>query len=205
MIRTNHRKPMPHLHDLFLPLPRDEVIKAVERRRPVRVPLVQAHWWGEGLSEQYGERLRKLEGYPEDAVFLWIELADYPNWNLPWKIKTDGPYDSRCVLKDWSLLDEFIAHLPDPETDTRFEELKIQAEQAHGEDRYVLFACWRLFFERPWEIRGMYTLLMDYHRDPAEIHRLHEALCELYLGYLRRAVRELHPDGYWISDDLGYQ
>ena len=41
----------------WLPLPRQEVIKAVERKRPSRVPLVRAKWWGEGLYEQYGERL----------------------------------------------------------------------------------------------------------------------------------------------------
>ncbi len=191
--------------DLYRPLPRQEVIKAVERHHPIRIPLVMARWWGEGLREQYHEQLNTLERFPEDAVFCWIDLSDYHHWNLPWNLKEDGPYDSRCVLKDWSLLDEFIAHFPDPEQDVRFDELKLQAEQAHCQDRYVLFACWRLFFERPWEIRGMYTLLMDYHRHPNEVHRLHAALCDLYLGYLQRAVRELRPDGFWTSDDLGHQ
>lgn len=198
-------EPMSYLDDLKLPLPREEVIKAIDRHRPIRIPLVQARWWGEGLEEQYGKRLRELEHYPEDAVLLWIDLSNYATWNLPWKIKEDGAHDARCVLEDWDRLDEFIAHLPDPEQDSRFEVLKIQAEQAQREDRYVLFAWWRLFFERPWEIRGMRTLLMDYCLHPNEVHRLHEALCGLYLGYLRRAVRELHPDGFWTSDDLGHQ
>jgi len=35
--------------------------------------------------------------------------------------------------------------------------------------------------------------------------QLNDALCNLYLGYLHRAVRELRPDGYWTSDDLGHQ
>ncbi len=191
--------------DPYLPLPREEVIKALEHCSPIRVPMIMAHWWGEGLEEQYGETLRDFEKYPEDAVFLWLDLSDYGAWGLPWEIKRDGPYDSRCVLKDWKLLDEFIAHFPDPEADPRFDTLKTLAEKAHEENRYLLFACWRLFFERPWEIRGMHTLLMDYHQHPQEVHRLHEALCNLYLGYLRRAVRELHPDGYWTSDDLGFQ
>jgi uroporphyrinogen decarboxylase len=167
--------------------------------------MIMAHWWGEGLEDQYGEALRDFEKYPEDAVFLWLDLSNYDTWNLPWEIKLDGPYDNRCVLKDWKHLDEFIAHFPDPEDDSRFMALRALAEKAHDENRYLLFACWRLFFERPWEIRGMYTLLMDYHQHPTEVHRLHEALCNLYLGYLRRAVRELHPDGYWTSDDLGFQ
>jgi uroporphyrinogen decarboxylase len=51
----------------------------------------------------------------------------------------------------------------------------------------------------------MRTLFMDYYLHPVEVHRLNEALCGLYLGYLRRAIRELRPDGYWTSDDLGHQ
>ncbi len=196
---------MSYLDDLYLPLPREEVIKAIERRKPIRIPLVQARWWGEGLQEQHGKRLLALEHYPEDAAFLWMDLSNYSTWNLPWKIKDYGAHDARCVLESWDQLDEFIAHMPDPEKDSRFEDLKRQAEQAHRDGRYVLYACWRLFFERPWEIRGMRTLFMDYCLHPVEIHRLNEALCGLYLGYLRRAIRELHPDGYWTSDDLGHQ
>lgn len=196
---------MPFPSGNLTPLPRAEVIKAVEHDNPLRVPLVQARWWGEGLLEQYGGRLKELERYPEDADFLWLDLSNYADWNLPWELKQDGPCDARCVLDNWGKLDEFIAHMPDPETDPRFDPLINKAEEAHKADRYLLFACWRLFFERPWEIRGMRTLFMDYYQYPSEVHRLHEALCNLYLGYLDRAVRELHPDGYWTSDDLGHQ
>ena len=38
------------------PLPREEVVKALERRGPSRIPLIRAKWWGEGLEEQYGAR-----------------------------------------------------------------------------------------------------------------------------------------------------
>jgi len=196
---------MSYLDDLYLPLPREEVIKAIDRRTPIRIPMVMARWWGEGLEAQYGKRLLELERYPDDAVFLWMDLSNYSTWNLPWEIKGDGAHDTRCVIESWDRLDEFIAHLPDPEKDLRFVELKEQAEKAHRDGRYVMFAFWRLFFERPWEIRGMRTLLMDYSLHSNEVHRLHEALCDFYLGYLQRAIRELHPDGFWTSDDLGHQ
>jgi uroporphyrinogen decarboxylase len=191
---------------LFEPLPREEVIKAVERRQPARIPLVQARWWGEGLVEQYGERLQPLEQrYPEDAVFLWLDHSNYVDWGLPWELNQGGAFDSHFVIDDWGKLDDFIAHLPQAESDPRFETLRPLAEQAHRENRYLIFAFWRLFFERPWEIRGMQNLLMDYYTAPAQVHKLYQALCEMYTGYLRRAIREFRPDGFWTSDDLGHQ
>jgi uroporphyrinogen decarboxylase len=187
------------------PLPRAEVIKALERGRPSRIPLVRAKWWGEGLREQYGERLDAFDRYPEDTAMIWVEPLDFNKMGLSWEIATEGAHDARVVLDDWAKLDEFIAKLPDPETDPQFDALIEQAERAHAEDRYLLFGWWLLFFERPWAIRGMQNLLMDYYLEPDNVHRLLEALCDLYCGYIERSIRELRPDGFWTSDDLGHQ
>ena len=138
---------------LWPPLPRVEVIKVLARGRPSRIPMVRAKWWGEGLREQYGERLNELEGYPEDTAMIWIDPLDFGAMGLSWEVDLDGAHDARVVLDDWAKLDEFIAKLPDAETDARFEGLIAQAEQAHAQDRYLLFGWWRLFFERPWGIR----------------------------------------------------
>jgi uroporphyrinogen decarboxylase len=193
------------INDKWPPLSRDEVIKALERKGPSRIPLVNAKWWGEGLEKQYGERLREFDRYPEDVVSLWIEMLDLDAMDLSWEIPCEGAHDSRAAVDSWDKLDEFIEKLPDPEKDPQFEPLIAQAEQARAENRYVLFSWWALFFERPWEIRGMANLLMDYYLAPDNVHRLHEALCNMYCGYLRRAIRELQPDGFWTSDDLGHQ
>jgi uroporphyrinogen decarboxylase len=187
------------------PLPRSEVVKAVERKRPARIPLIFARWWGEGLVELYGKRLQALERYPEDAVVALIEPLDFSRMGLSWNLPSGGAHDSSCVLDDWAKLDEFIAKMPDPEQDPQFEDARRLAEQARAEDRYFLFGWWRLFFERPWGIRGMENLLTDYYLYPQQVHRLHAALCDLYLKYLKRAARELKPDGFWTSDDLGHQ
>lgn len=190
---------------VYPPLPREEVIKALERRDPVRVPLVRAKWWGEGLREQYGERLRAFDRYPEDVAQLWLDPLDYGAMGLSWELDTEGAHDSRAIIDDWSKLDEFIAKMPDPATDPRVDALVAAADRARAQDRYVLFGWWRLFFERPWGIRGMTNLLMDYYVAPEAVHRLHDALCTLYCGYIERAARELRPDGFWTSDDLGHQ
>jgi hypothetical protein len=35
-------------------LPRAEVVKAVERKNPRRIPLLMAKWWGEGFEALHG-------------------------------------------------------------------------------------------------------------------------------------------------------
>jgi len=192
-------------NDLWAPLPRVEVVKAIERQCPSRIPLVFAKWWGEGLEEQYGERLRAFDRYPEDVAWLWIEALDVASMGLSWEIIDEGAHDTRIALPDWDRFDEFVAKMPDPKVDPQFDSLIEQAAQARAEDRYVMFGWWRLFFERPWGIRGMMNLLMDYHLAPEHVHRLHGSLCDLYCGYLERAIHELKPDGFWTSDDLGHQ
>ncbi len=99
-------------------LPREQVVRAVERRGPTeRIPMVRAKWWGEGLHEQYGERLAELEGYPEDTAMIWCSPVEFDRMGLSWTWKDDGARDARPVLDDWAKLDEFIAKLPDPEAD----------------------------------------------------------------------------------------
>ncbi|MGE5557274.1 MAG: uroporphyrinogen decarboxylase family protein [Bacillota bacterium] len=192
--------------DLYAPLPKGEVIKAVERKNPSRIPLVRAKWWGEGLEEQYGSRLGGLDKYPEDVEWAWVEpLVDPSAMGLSWEWGGRKGLDANPVLDDWRKLDEFISKLPAPESDSRFEPLKPVAEKAHRENRYLLFAFWRLFFEKPWELRGMENLMIDYYENPETVHKLHASLCDTYCAYIRHAGKILEPDGLWTSDDLGHQ
>jgi len=194
-----------HVSKAWQPLPRAEVIHAIERKNPSRIPLVMARWWGEGLVEQYGKQLQAFERFPEDVAMLWIQPLEVNKMNLSWKIQTAGAYDSVCVIDEWSKLDEFIEKMPAPENDPQFERLFQEANRFRAHDRYLLFAWWRLFFERPWALRGMQNLMIDYFEAPDQIHRLHTVLADLYVRYLQCAVRELKPDGFFASDDLGHQ
>jgi hypothetical protein len=197
-------------NSLWEPLPRAEVLKALKRQGPSRIPLVQAKWWGEGFVETHGDALRQFDRYPEDAVIVWVPVLTgialmVDRMNLSWEVALGGAHDASCFVDDWGKLDEFIEKLPDPETDPDFEMLATQAEYVRGQGRYVLFGWWHLLFERPWYIRSMTNLLMDYHLEPAKVHCLHDALCTMYCGYIERAARDLQPDGFWTSDDLGHQ
>ena len=189
----------------WIPLSRDKVIRAVERRSPERIPIILGKFWGEGFPEAAGTRLAEFNVYPDDAAFLWIQPLDPYNMNLGWELSTDGAKDSLVILDDWSKLDEFIEKLPDPESDPQFENLEKLSQQARNNDRYTLFAWWRLFFERPWQLRGMENLMIDYYIYPEQVHKLHQALCDHYSRYVRTAMRLLKPDGFFASDDLGNQ
>jgi hypothetical protein len=168
---------------------------------------VLTHWWGEGLREEFGERLNAFDRYPEDATMVSVSSLEPSEMKLSWQTEAAGTRakDAAGVLSDWGRLDEFIEKMPDPESPGRFDACRSQAEAARREDRYLLFAVWFFFFERPWMLRGMENLMRDYYLNPAEVHRLHDALCTEYEGLIRRAARELRPDGFFTSDDLGHQ
>jgi len=145
------------MSDPFRQLTRDELAAAIEWRWPPRVPLVMARWWGEGLREQYGDRLRPIETrYPEDAAFL----IDPPGTSAPrevysWYRAADSVgrgYDANGILDDWCHLEEFLEKLPDPKTPGLFDRHIEAAEAARAEGRYVLTGWWNLFFERPWDL-----------------------------------------------------
>ena len=180
-------------------LPREEVIKAVERRNPRRVPLVMARWWGQGLADEYGQRLEELSRYPEDARFIGIPTLDVRAMGLSWDWSRQGGHDSGGVLDDWSRLDEFVDKLPDPSLDPLWDELAEQTGAAHRENAYLIVGWWGLFFETPWGLRGMENLLADYYEHAEEIHRLHQALAEFYCRSIRKAAAVMRPDGFWAS------
>ncbi len=187
------------------PLPREEVVKALTRRNPSRIPCIQTRWWGEGFEQLHGDALREFDRYPEDAGMIWIQPIDLSRMHLSWPLPEARPHDAAPVIDEWAKLDEFIGKLPDPARDPQFEAAIRLAERHKAEDRYSMVAWWRLFFERPWTLRGMEQLMVDYYTAPEQVHRLLDALGEQYARYLRTAADLLRPDGFWTSDDLGHQ
>jgi uroporphyrinogen decarboxylase len=195
--------------DRIAPLPRDEIVATIERDGPSRIPLVRAKWWGEGFVEAHGPALRPLEErFPED-VALFVDIQGLQPWNadLSWyrEEAMAGRGKDAGILDDWAHLDEFLAKFPDPADPARLGRLPEQAAAAREAGRYVLVGWWRLFFERPWGIRGMQNLLTDYYLHPDEVHRLNRGLSDHYRAVLEHAIEACRPDGFWTSDDLGHQ
>ncbi len=188
------------------PLPKEQVIKAIEKKNPKRIPMVFAKWWGEGLVDQYGDALAEFEKYPNDVEMLMIRNpVDPERMSLSWNWKTSKARDSACIIDNWDKLDEFIEKIPQPDNDDQFEASLHIAQKAHADGRYLLFGWWHLFFEQPWMLRGMENLMCDYYAYPDMIHRFHQAMCDTYEKYLLKAVEMFQPDGFWTSDDLGHQ
>ena len=74
---------------------RAEVIAALERTGPARIPLVRTKWWGEGLPERYGSQLDRFDPYPEDATVLFMDPIRPEEMGLSWEIVTEGAHDTR--------------------------------------------------------------------------------------------------------------
>lgn len=193
-------------------LTRDEVRAAIRFNKPPRPPRAFTKWWGEGLYEQYGSRLSMFDKYEEDVVVVGFPQPSFSHrddgfcWRLP-KIEYDRKtgHDARAALPDWKYLPDMLEKLPDTDVPGIFDDAKRIADKAHAEGKYVLIHHWSLMFERIWNFRGMENLLTDYYEYPDELQALHKAVNDTEIKLLYRAIEEVKPDGYMISDDLGTQ
>ena len=193
-------------------LTKNEVRAAIRFQNPPRPPRAFTKWWGEGLGEQYGSELARFNKYEEDVVVVPFPTPSFTPrddgfyWRLPQIDRTKKVgHDANAALPDWDDLPALLADLPDTDAPGLFDDAKRIADAAHAEGKYVLIHHWSLMYERIWNFRGMENLLMDYYDYPDEVHALHRAVADTENKLLLRAIRELQPDGYMISDDLGAQ
>lgn len=47
--------------------------------------------------------------------------------------------------------------------------------------------------------------MTDYYLFPENVHKLNQALADMYIRFIRFVHKEFGPDGFWASDDLGHQ
>ncbi len=187
-------------------LSREEVIKAVEGKYPSRVPLCRAKWIGEGFVEQYGDKLKQLDGIEDDVVQVFVpNPIDWNRMNLSWEIEQGGAMDTSIVLDDWEKLDEFLEKIPSPDAFPEIESAAKDVEKARADGHYVHIGWWHLFFERFWMLRGMENLMCDYYTDPEDLGRLYDAVASAYCKMLDAVCSICNPDGFFSSDDLGHQ
>lgn len=193
----------------------EQVKMAVNRTGCQGVPTMLVKWWGEGLYEKYGERLKKLEDkYPDDICLLWYQEPGYdvsPSSNPEYRFGHRNDYNQadrhsigeiKVLLPDWGELDAFLEHFPDPNEPGNFEQVTKMAE-THRE-QYKIGCWWRLFHERFWCFRGMENLMFDYYDNMEGLDRIGRKLIDFYKVIIDRFAL-LGCDAIFTSDDLGHQ
>lgn len=183
-------------------LHKDEVIKAIERTGPSRIPMHRMDYFNGETRKKYGEKLvQLLEEYPEDLVQAhhsgpkWESLSDHD-------LDESHGYDARVIIEDYSDLDEKIEGIARFGRERDFSDpIRIRAEHP---DNYCIGYSWFNLFERTWSLRGMENTLADMYVNPEELHRLMDALADYHTGAIQR-FGEFGFDGIATSDDLGSQ
>ena len=107
-------------------LPKSEILKAIEHRSPSRVPMIFHHYTPLRMYGGNNPELLKLLGeYPTDVYFHIAHMP--PIYAEAWTpkgyswVRQPPPadtgqvaLDAEVAISDWSQLDEFLSHLPDP-------------------------------------------------------------------------------------------
>ena len=175
--------------------------------------------WDKAHGDQWEEVAAIQREYPMDVKHVHLHTpAVYQDPNDPSYVpgyswmpfpppppsKTATGMDAHVLIKDWEMLDEVLAHWPDP---TRPELYVKQAEEiaADAQGRYVLLAWWYCLYERLWTFRGMENILCDFYDYPDEVHRLMDAITDFNCALVRSAATHLKGDGIFVSDDIGMQ
>lgn len=192
---------------------REEVVKAIERKEPERIP-VWYHWYADQTLAKYGVALHELMSeYSDD---LLIASFDPPRewrprkvgdteWGVVFKGLEGGAGAQRVEgpLDDWANLDNFLIHqFPDPDGPGRFD--RVRQVRSENPDTYVMGHWWFGPFEQMHALRGMEKLFLDFYTNRDKVERLGERLCEYYIGIVRH-FSECKVDGVFFSDDWGDQ
>jgi uroporphyrinogen decarboxylase len=113
------------------------------------------------------------------------ERAD--EWGCVWK-RTDVQNTGQVVghpLQDLAALKDY--RWPDPDDPARYRDFEQQL--AGAEDRFVMFCFGQGIFERLHMLRGMSETMMDFYRNPQEVHELLDRILEHHLRVLRNCLK----------------
>jgi len=196
-----------------LRMPKEEFVKAIERRDPAQVPCWY-NWISYEFRALHPAACLELERtYPNDFIMVmpgvptgWEPDERGANeFGVWWKRLENGVggQPAGSYLDDWSKLDEYLErYIPDARAPGRLDH--VPRIVADNPDVYVM-GHWAFGpFEQMHAIRGMEQLMVDLHLHRREVVRLGEHLMGYWLGLIR-GFAAAGVDGIFFTDDWGSQ
>jgi uroporphyrinogen decarboxylase len=177
---------------------REIVKRAIEFRRPPRLPFVQ----------------QAFEHIPNDvcncremdwARGQWVDFNTLDDWGCRWAV-TDVNNMGQVVghpLEDWGTLSTFRP--PDPRDDFYFETMEDVLSEARG--RYVMVTSRCTLLERLHMLHGFERTMEDFYLEPKKIEKVLDMILEFKLEHFHELNRRFgdRVDGLFLTDDWGTQ
>ncbi|MCX7015507.1 MAG: uroporphyrinogen-III decarboxylase-like protein [Candidatus Sumerlaeota bacterium] len=190
---------------------REVVRLALEHKRPPYVP------WQFGFTQEARAKLAEHFGRVDWDVLLqnhFLALgADIRQkrdlgadccediFGVVWNRSVDKDIGvvANCALPEPTLKNYTF---PDPLNPMNF--ASIPETIARHEDRWRVFNIGFSLYERAWTLRGMETLMIDFHENPRFAHELLGAIADYDIALVRESLK-FDIDAVYFGDDWGSQ
>ena len=194
-------------------LPKEQVIRAIERREPSHIPCWY-DWIAKETWEKYGDALTGLLAeYRNDIIVVDYDMPEgfvapapgRDEWSI-YYIDEPGLFSgmrtSDYKNKEWETLESgLMARFPDPAAAGRF--VTAQRMRAQYPDAYLVGHWWATYFERFIALRKEDDFLVDLYINRDKVEKLGEMICDFFCGIVD-GFAAAGMDGIFFSDDLGF-
>jgi uroporphyrinogen decarboxylase len=190
---------------------REVVRRAIQGRRPPYVP------WSFGFTREAAEKLRDHFGTTDltgvlDNHLAWLGGAEgfftdvgedcvRDVFGVQWDRSVDKDIGNvcNCLLPEPTLEGyEF----PDPDDPIFLGD--VAGAIAGARDAFRVYPIGFSLYERAWTLRGMERLMMDFYDHPGFVRDLLNAIGDLNIALIRRALQH-DIDAVYLGDDWGQQ
>ena len=195
------------------PLPKTEVIKAIERMDPSHIPGWYT-WIADETWEKYGRELKSLlDNYSDDIMLVdydmpggFVEPAPgRDEWGIYYINKPgvfSGMRTSDLKAGGWKAVEEVLMkNFPDPYAKGRFDRVK-EIRKQHP-NVYLTGHWWATYFERFIALFKEEDFLIDLYLNKKKVEKLGWMICDFFCGIVD-GFAESGMDGIFFSDDLGF-
>lgn len=191
---------------------KSEVIKAIERKQPKRIPCWYK-WFADEAIEKYSKGLDLIsQNYSDDIILVnydmpegFVEPAPGRDEFTIYTVNRPGVFSgmrTSDLQGDWKKMEEFMSNFPSPYAEGRFKTAsRVRLEYP---DSYLVGNWWGTFYERMIALRGAQEFLLDLYLNRDKVEKLGDMICQFLCGIVE-GFSQCGMDGVFFSDDLGTQ